>query len=106
MFGGVERRSEQKRRRSKRRWDDTDRSGKRKFSFKEKSEELVNALKANGDDIRSCRDAKASISSLIGTLRRAIERVRQLLSRKRETEENGRRGQVRFGCGDLYGSCK
>ena len=54
---------------------------------RKKSEELVNALKANGDDIRSCRDAKASISSLIGTLRRAIERVRQLLSEGKEKQK-------------------
>ena len=54
---------------------------------RKKSEDLINALKANGDDIRSCRDAKASISSLIGTLRRAIERVRQLLSEGREKQK-------------------
>ena len=38
VFGGVERRREQERRRSKRRWDDTDRSGKGSFSFERKNQ--------------------------------------------------------------------
>ena len=47
----------------------------------------MNALKANGDDIRSCRDAKASISSLIGTLRRAIEHASTVERGKRNRRE-------------------
>jgi len=54
---------------------------------RKKSEELVNALKANGDDIRSCRDAKASISSLIVTLKRAVKRVSQLVGEGREKQK-------------------
>lgn len=54
---------------------------------RKKSEILVNALKANCDDIRSCRDAKASMTSMITTLKNTIKHVSQILGESKEKQK-------------------